>query len=107
MIVLTATLILIIAAVFARAGVATSSGSIHSLDGHFALSGDQLSGPSAGKLFVYGIVVRIDGLLGFSMLPGAPTCLVVVTSRTGSCCDCFCGSPLRDILVCGGSCCFD
>ena len=74
MIVLTATLILIIAAVVARAGVATSSGSIHSLGGHFALSGHQLSGPSAGKLFGYGIVVRIAGLLGFSMLPGAPAC---------------------------------
>jgi hypothetical protein len=74
MIVLTATLIVIIAAVVARAGVATSSGSIHSLGGHFALSGHQLSGPSAGKRFVYGIVVRIAGLLGLSMPPGAPTC---------------------------------
>ena len=74
MIVLTATLILIIAAVVARAGVVPSSGSIHSPGGHFALSGHRLSGPSAGKLFVYGIVVRIAGLLGFSILPGAPTC---------------------------------
>ena len=74
MIVFTATLILIIAAVVARAGVATSSGSIHSLGGHFALSGHQLSGPSAGKRFVYGIVVRIAGLLGLSMLLGSSTC---------------------------------
>jgi hypothetical protein len=74
MIVFTATLILIIAAVVARAGVATSSSGIHSLGGHFALSGHQLSGLSGGKLSVYGIVVRIAGLLGFSTLPGAPTC---------------------------------
>jgi hypothetical protein len=74
MIVFIATLILIIAAVVARAGVTPSSGSIHSLGGHFSLSCHQLSGPSAGKLFSYGIVVRIAGLLGFSMLPGASTC---------------------------------
>ena len=69
MIVFTATLILVIAAVVAGAGVATGSGSIHSLGGHFALSGHQLGGPSAGKLFVYGIVVRIAGLLGFTCCP--------------------------------------
>ena len=61
MIVFTTTLILIIAAVAARAGVATSSGSIHSLGDHFPLSGHQLSSPSAGKLFLCGIVVRIAG----------------------------------------------
>ncbi len=74
MIVFAATLILIIAAVVARAGVAASSGSIHSLGGRFALSGHQLSSPSAGRLFLCGIVVRIAGLLGFSMLLGASTC---------------------------------
>ncbi|MGD0609851.1 MAG: hypothetical protein ABSA53_40595 [Streptosporangiaceae bacterium] len=51
MIVFTTTLILIIAAVVARAGVATSRGSIHSLGDHFALSGHQLSSPSAGSCF--------------------------------------------------------
>jgi hypothetical protein len=50
-IVFTTTLILIIAAVVARAGVATSRGSIHSLGDHFALSGHQLSSPSAGSCF--------------------------------------------------------
>jgi hypothetical protein len=51
MIVFTTTLILIIAAVVAREGVATSNGSIHSLGHHFALSGHHLSSPSAGKPF--------------------------------------------------------
>ena len=51
MIVFTTTLILIIAAVVARAGVATSNGSIHSPGDHFALSGHQLSSPPAGKPF--------------------------------------------------------
>lgn len=49
MIVFSTTLILIIAAVIARAGVATSSGTIHSLGDHFALSGHQLSNPPAGS----------------------------------------------------------
>ena len=43
MIIFTATLSLIITVVVALAGVATSSGSIHSLGGHFVLSGHQLS----------------------------------------------------------------
>jgi hypothetical protein len=45
------TLILIIAAVVARASVATSSGTIHSLGDHFALSGHLPSSPSAGSCF--------------------------------------------------------
>jgi hypothetical protein len=70
MIIFTATLSLIITVVVALAGAATSSGSIHSLGGHFVLSGHQLSSLSAGKLFPSSIVVRIAGLLGFSMLLG-------------------------------------
>lgn len=73
MIVFTTTLILIIAAVVARAGVATSGGSIHSLGDHFALSGHQRSSASAGKLFLCGFVVRIAGLLRLSMLLSAST----------------------------------
>ena len=72
MIIFRAALSLIITVV-ALAGVATSSGSIHSLGGHFVLSGHQLSSLSAGKLFPFPIVVRIAGLLGFSMLLGACT----------------------------------
>jgi len=49
MIVFMTTLSLIIAAVVAPAGVATGTGSIHSLGHHFALSGHQRSSPSAGS----------------------------------------------------------
>ena len=79
MIIFTATLSLIIAVVIALAGVAAGSGSIHSLGGHFVLSGHQLSSLSAGKLFPSPIVVRIASLLGFSMLLGA--CTWRLTSR--------------------------
>lgn len=79
MIIFTATLCLIITVVVALAGVATSSGSIHSPGGDFVLSGHQLSSLSAGKLFPSSIVVRITGLLGFSMLLGA--CTWRLTSR--------------------------
>ena len=79
MIIFTATLSLIIPVVVALAGVATSSGSIHSLGGHFVLSGHQLSSLSARKLFQSPIVVRIAGPLGFSMLLGA--CTWRLTSR--------------------------
>lgn len=72
MIIFTATLSLIITVV-ALAGAATSSGSIHSLGGHFVLSGHQLSSLSAGMPFPSSIVVRITGLLGFGMLLGACT----------------------------------
>jgi hypothetical protein len=78
MIIFRAALSLIITVV-ALAGVATISGSIHSLGGHFVLSGHQLSSVSAGKLFPFPIVVRIAGLLGFSMLLGA--CTWRLTSR--------------------------
>lgn len=73
MIIFTATLALIITVAVTLAGVATSSGSIHLLGGHFVLSGHQLCSLSAGKLFPSSIVVRIAGLLGFSMLLGACT----------------------------------
>ena len=79
MIIFTATLALIIITVVALAGAATSSGSIHSLGGHFVLSGHQLSSLSAGKLSPSPIVVRFAGLLGFSMLLGA--CTWRLTSR--------------------------
>ena len=79
MIIFTATLCLIITVVVALAGVATSSGSIRSLGGHVVLSGHELSSLSAGKLFPSPIVVRIAGLLGFSMLLGA--CTWRLTSR--------------------------
>jgi len=79
MIIFTATLSLMITVVVALAGVATSSGSIHSLGGHVVLSGHELSSLSAGKLFPSPIVVRIAGLLGFSMLLGA--CTWRLTSR--------------------------
>jgi hypothetical protein len=82
MIVLTATIFLIIAAVVALAGVAASSGSTHSLGDDFVLSGHRLSSLSAGRLFLYGIVVGIAGLPGFSMLPGGSTrCLASPGSR--------------------------
>ena len=79
MIIFTAALSLIVTVVVALAGVATSSGSMHSLGGHFVLSGHQLSSLSAGKLSPSPIVVRIAGLLGFSMLLGA--CTWRLTSR--------------------------
>ena len=79
MIIFTATLCLIITVVVALAGVATNSGSIHSPGGDFVLSGHQLSSLSAGKLFPSPIVVRIAGLLGFSMLLSA--CTWRLTSR--------------------------
>jgi hypothetical protein len=79
MIIFTAALCLIITVVIALAGVAASSGSIHSLGGHFVLSGHQLSSLSAGKLSLSPIVVRIAGLLGFSILLGA--CTWRLTSR--------------------------
>jgi hypothetical protein len=79
MIIFTATLSLMITVVVALAGVATSSGSIHSLGGHVVLSGHELSSLSAGKLFPSPIVVRIAGLLGFSMLLSA--CTWRLTSR--------------------------
>lgn len=78
-IIFTATLCLIITVVVALAGVAANSGSIHSPGGDFVLSGHQLSSLSAGKLFRLPIVVRIAGLLGFSMLLGA--CSWRLTSR--------------------------
>ena len=71
MIIFTATLALIITVAVTLAGVATSSGSIQLLGGHFVLSGHQLCSLSAGKLFPSSIVVRIAGLPGFSMLLGA------------------------------------
>jgi hypothetical protein len=73
MIIFTATLCLMIAVVIALAGVAAGSGSIHSVGGHFVLSGHQPSSLSAGQLFPSAIVVRIAGLLGFSILLGACT----------------------------------
>ena len=78
MIIFTATLSVIITVV-ALAGVATSSGSIHSLGGHFVLSGHQLGSLSVGKPFPSPIFVRIAGLLGFGMLLGA--CTWRLTSR--------------------------
>ena len=45
--------------------------SIHWLGGDFVLSGHHLGRLSARRLFLYSIDVRIGGLLGFSMLPGA------------------------------------
>lgn len=73
MIIFTAALSLIITVVVALAGIATSGGGIHSLGRHFVLSGHQLSSLSARKLFSSPIVVRIAGLLEFSMLLGACT----------------------------------
>jgi hypothetical protein len=73
MIVFTATLALIIATVVALAGITTSSRSIHPPGDHFVSSGQHLSTRSAGKLSLYGIGVRMAGLLGLSMLPGAST----------------------------------
>ena len=77
MIISTATLFLI-AVVVALAGVAASCGSIHWLGGHLVLSGHQLSSLSAGKLFPSPVVVRMTGLLGFSMLDA---CTWRLTSR--------------------------
>ena len=94
MIIFTATLSLMITVVVARAGVATSCGSIHSLGGHVVLSGHQLSSLSAGKLFPSPIVVRIAGLLGFSMLLGA---CIAPTPEIAACPD---GSPARDLERC-------
>ena len=66
MIIFTAPLCLIFTVVVVLAGVATSSGSIHSLGGHFVLSGHQLSSLSAGKPFRSSIVVRIAALLAWT-----------------------------------------
>ena len=79
MIIFTAALSLIVTVVVVLAGVATSSGSIHSLGGHFVLSGHQLGSLSVGKPFPSPIFVRIAGLLGFGMLLGA--CAWRLTSR--------------------------
>jgi hypothetical protein len=98
MIIFTATLSLMITAVVARAGVATSCGSIHSLGGNVVLSGHQLSSLSAGKLFPSPIVVRIAGLLGFSMLLGACTATgSPARPRTHT------GRPRRGLARCCGS----
>jgi hypothetical protein len=73
MIAFTATLCLIITVVAALAGVAASNGSTRSLGDDFVLAGHHLSSLAAGRLFLDGIVVRIAGLPGFSMLPRAST----------------------------------
>lgn len=64
-------LILLAAAGVVVDGVASNSGSAHSLDQDFTIFGLQLSGLSTGQLFLYGAVVGVVGMLGLSMLFGS------------------------------------
>ena len=83
MIVFTATLSLIIAAVVALARVAAGRGSTHSLGDDFVLAGHHLNSLSAGRLFLYGIVVGIAGLPGFSVSGSAAQ--MAVGRNSGRC----------------------
>jgi hypothetical protein len=79
MIVILGLVILVAAVVVGLAGVLTNSGSAHALTHNFTVLGYHVTG-SAGKLFLYGIVIGALGLFGLSLLlAGARR-----TSRRGS-----------------------
>jgi hypothetical protein len=70
MIVILGLILVLAAAGVATAGVATNSGSAHSLGDSFAIFGLSPSGLSTGQLFLFGIVVGVVGMLGLAMLFG-------------------------------------
>jgi hypothetical protein len=79
MIVILGLVILVAAVVVGLAGVLTNGGSAHALTHNFTVLGYHVTG-SAGKLFLYGIVIGALGLFGLSLLlAGARR-----TSRRGS-----------------------
>jgi hypothetical protein len=79
MIVILGLVILVAAVVVGLAGVLTNGGSAHALAHTFTVLGYHVTG-SAGKLFLYGIVIGVLGLFGLSLLlAGARR-----TSRRGS-----------------------
>jgi hypothetical protein len=64
-------LILVLAAAgVATAGVATNTGSAHSVGDSFALFGLSRADLSTGQLFGFGIVVGVVGMLGLALLFG-------------------------------------
>jgi len=79
MIVILGLVILVAAVVVGLAGVLTNGGSAHALTHNFTVLGYHVTG-SAGKLFLYGIVIGALGMFGLSLLlAGARR-----TSRRGS-----------------------
>lgn len=68
MIVIIGLSLLIVSAILAVAGVITNNNSAHPLNGDFALFGQHMSGLSTGRLFLYGIIVGVVGVLGLSLL---------------------------------------
>lgn len=79
MIVILGLVILVAAVVVGLAGVLTNGGSAHALTHNFTVLGYHVTG-SAGKLFLYGIVIGAVGLFGLSLLLGGAR----RTSRRGS-----------------------
>jgi hypothetical protein len=79
MIVILGLVILVAAVVVGLAGVLTNGGSAHALTHTFTVLGYHMTG-SAGKLFLYGIVIGALGLFGLSLLLGGAR----RTSRRGS-----------------------
>ena len=79
MIVILGLVILVAAVVGGLAGVLTNGGSAHARTHNFTVLGYHVTG-SAGKLFLYGIVIGAVGLFGLSLLLGGAR----RTSRRGS-----------------------
>jgi len=70
MIAIVGLIILIVAAAAGVSGLLGNSGSAHLVGEDFGILGLQLSGLSTGRLFLYGILVGVVGMLGLSMLLG-------------------------------------
>jgi hypothetical protein len=71
MIIIIGSIVLVVAAILAIAGVGTNMNASHPLGGDFAIFGQHASNASTGRLFLYGIVVGIAAALGLSILYGA------------------------------------
>jgi membrane protein implicated in regulation of membrane protease activity len=78
MIVIIGFVVLAVAAFAAVSGVAANSGGGHQLSDNFSIAGLHLSALSTGRLFLYGIIVGMIGMVGLNML------LVTLTRRMAS-----------------------
>lgn len=68
MIIVIGLIVLVIALIFAVAGVETNMDINQHPGGNFAIFGQHLTNPSTGQIFLYGIVVGIAAALGISIL---------------------------------------
>jgi uncharacterized membrane protein len=72
MVVIIGLVVLIVAAAVVVIGVLSNGGSSHAL-GNFGIFGLHMNNGSTGKLFLYGTLVGVIGMLGLTLLWGAFT----------------------------------